>query len=70
MKKKKLTNMEVLETIISIDDKIQEDGGEMLTPNCRKYIEEVLKKGDGNAVLTNHELNKGLKPSPNINLGE
>ena len=49
---------------------MQEDGVEMLTPKCRQYIEEVLKKGNGNPVLTNHELNKGLRPSPNINLGE
>lgn len=68
--KKKLTNMEVLETIISIDDKMQEDGVDMLTPKCRQYIEDILQRGNGNAVLTNHELNKGLRPSPNINLGE
>lgn len=68
-KKKKSNNMEFLKLMLDIDKQMEEEENQnFLTDKCREFIEDVLKKGEGNPILTNHYLNSMLKPSPAIKL--
>lgn len=69
MAKKKISNMEVLKLMLEINESMEkEENQSFLTDKCKEFITDVLEKGQGNPILTNHFLNESLKPSPELTI--